>query len=313
MTPEAVSDAAPTDGLRIAALIVEPLAYRLVAAWAGRHGHRLTLLVTTPGPPHTWLNRDYHDLVGIVPQTQDVLVSTRMRRTVAPTLAALRPDLLVSFTFPHRIPPEVTDVPRLGAVNLHPTPLPRYRGPNPRRMLFDGSATVGATLHRIEAGFDAGAILASRERPFAPESTPEGLRAVWLAVLDETLEAGTRRAIAGERGEPQDEALATYAASFTPEERRLDWSWPAALLRQRATALSLFHPEAEAEIAGHAYAVARVTPLPGPAPAAAPGTVLERDGHRFVVAVGDGVVAVEVAAKTAAANDGGDGPPRGGG
>ena len=280
-------------GLRVAALIVEPLAYRLVAEWAARHGHRLVLLVTSPGPPRARHNRDYLDLIAELPATQDVLVSTRMRGTVAPALAALPPDLLISFTFPHRIPPEVVAIPRYGAVNLHPSPLPAYRGPNPRRMLFDGATTLGATLHRIEDGFDTGAILSRHERPMPLDPTPERVLDVWSDALAEALDEGTRRAVAGEWGEPQDEALASYAAPFTPDERRLEWSWPVDLLRRRVLALSLFHPEARAVVGGRTYAVHRLTPCSGKA-SAPPGTVLGRTGDRMTLAVGDGVVEVVV-------------------
>lgn len=284
-------------GLRIAALIVEPIAYRLVAAWAERHGHRLALLVTTPGPPHTWHNRDYHDLVGIVPATQDVLVTTRMRRVVAPVLGVLAPDFVLSFTFPYRVPAEVIAVPRFGAVNLHPTPLPAFRGPNPRRMLLDGVPTLGAALHRLEARFDAGAILSCHERPFPRDPTPERVLDEWLAVLDEALEEGTARAIAGEWGEPQDETRASYAAPFTAEERRLDWSRPVAELSRRSLALSLFHPEARAEIGGRLYGVARLTPSPASAESLPPpGTVVAAAGERLTIAAGDGLVDVAVVA-----------------
>ena len=278
-------------GARVVALVVEPIAYRVVAEWAARHGHRLALIVTTPGPPRARGARDYLDLVEGLPPGQDILVTTRMRRTLAPVLSVLAPDLLVSFTFPYRIPPEVTAIPHYGAVNLHPTPLPAYRGPNPRRMLFDGATTLGATLHRIEEGFDTGAILSCCECPLPLDSTPERVLETWIAVLAEALDEGTRRAFAGEWGEPQDETRATYAAPFSPEERWLDWTWPVDVLRRRVLALSLFRPEARARIDGRLYAVRRLTPLPGPAPAPS-GAVLDHAGERFVLAVGDGVVEV---------------------
>lgn len=284
--------------LRLAVMIVEPIAYRLVAAWAERHGHRLALLVTTPGPPHTWHNRDYHDLVGAVPATQDVLVSRRMRRVVAPVLAALAPDLVLSFTFPHRIPPEIVALPRFGAVNLHPTPLPAYRGPNPRRMLFDQRPTIGAALHRIEPGFDAGALLSCQEQPLPSESTPETVLALWLTLLDQALEVGMARALKGEPGAPQDERAASYSPPFTMAERRLDWSWSIQELRRRLLALNLFHPEAWTEIDGRPYAVGSLTPRPARAEggiATKPaGSILALDDDRAAIVVADGVVEVEL-------------------
>jgi methionyl-tRNA formyltransferase len=117
------------DGLRIVTFNVLTIANALVTNWAERHGHRIILVVTSPAGSEARYGASYLRLVESLPPTQDVLITTRMRRTVAPVLAALEPDLIISATFPHRIPSEVTAIPRYGALNLHPAPLPRGRGP----------------------------------------------------------------------------------------------------------------------------------------------------------------------------------------
>ena len=77
-------------------------------------------------------------------------------------IAALAPDLIVSATYPHRIPPEVTAIPRYGAVNLHPSPLPRGRGPNPQRLIYEGDPIIGGTLHRMSPSSTPGRSSAGR-------------------------------------------------------------------------------------------------------------------------------------------------------
>jgi len=81
------------EGLRIVTFNVFPPAYGLVAGWAARHGHRLVLLVTSPGREGERYGLGYRELVAAVPGDQDVLITTRLRRTAAPTIAALAPDL----------------------------------------------------------------------------------------------------------------------------------------------------------------------------------------------------------------------------
>ena len=100
--------------LRIVTFNIMPFAYRVVADWADRHGHELALVVTTPGPASR-RNVSYREIVAGVPPTQEVVVTSKAGR-LAPYLAALAPDLIVSFTFPCLIPPAITALPRLETV-----------------------------------------------------------------------------------------------------------------------------------------------------------------------------------------------------
>src|SRR5262245_42430078 len=108
-----------SDRLRIVSFNVLRMAYGLLANWAAEHEHRIILVVTSPAGNEQRYGESYLRLVEALPPTQDVLITTRMRRTVAPVLTTLAPDLIISATFPHRIPPEVTAIPRYGAINLH--------------------------------------------------------------------------------------------------------------------------------------------------------------------------------------------------
>ena len=279
----------PGGGLRVVAFNVYRPAYELVAGWAARHGHRLVLLVTAPVGEGRYA-AGHLDLLAAVPKTQDVLITTRLRRTAVPIIAALASDLIVSATFPHRIPPEVTAIPRYGAVNLHPAPLPRGRGPNPARLIYEGDLIAGGALHRIEPEFDAGAILSRQERPLPADLTPEAILDAWGELLAVALEEGTQRAVAGEWGEPQDDTLASYAAPFTEEERWLSWDEPALTIQRRAAALNILGPSARARLDGQPVLLLDVRARPDDVPARAPGTVLDRAGDVVTIRVADGAV-----------------------
>jgi methionyl-tRNA formyltransferase len=289
------------DGLRVVAFNVYPPAYELVAGWAARNGHSIVLLVTSPSRRGDRYGSGHLDLMAMIPPEQDVLVTKRLRRTAAPVIAALAPDLIVSATYPHRIPPEVTTIPRYGAVNLHPAPLPRGRGPNPQRLIYEGDPEIGGTLHRIEPEFDGGAILSRQLRPRPDDLMPNDIIPIWGELLLAALETGVARAVAGEPGEPQDESLASYAAPFSEEEMWLTWNEPALTVQRRAAALNLVGPAARGRIDGESYLVWNVRARPAPTTVTAPGTVLMQAGDLFTIRVADG--AVELLARRWAAPD----------
>ncbi len=280
------------DGLRIVAFNVLPEAFGLVAGWAADHGHRIVLVITSPAGTQNRYGTGYLRLVESVPPDQDVLVTSRVRRA-APIIAALAPDLILSATFPHRIPPEVTAIPRYGALNLHPAPLPRGRGPNPQRLIYEGYGIIAGALHRIEPEFDAGPILSLQERELPAELTAEAIYTSWGELLRAALEEGVPRAVAGEIGEAQDESRASYAAPFTEEERWLRWDEPSVLIQRRVAALSFPVPTARARIDGETVTIVAARPQPDPAPPVAPGTVLAHEGDIVMIRTADGVVEVE--------------------
>jgi methionyl-tRNA formyltransferase len=87
-------------------------------------------------------------------------------------LAGLAPDLLLSAFFNQRLGEAARTLPRAGALNIHPSPLPEFRGVDP--VLFArlrGAAHLGVSLHRLTDEFDAGAILARETCPVRPNDS----------------------------------------------------------------------------------------------------------------------------------------------
>ena len=268
-------------------------AYALCRSWAAEHGHKVVLVVTSPGPL-TRRTEAYRGVLAGAPPDQEVLVTTRPRTVATPLVRALAPDLVLSMTFPFRLPPELLAIPRLGAVNLHPTLLPAYRGPNPFRAVYEEAAEIGATLHRMDADFDTGNILYQYGAPLPQYPTPETFLPLWMGCMKAALEEGLVRALAGEPGSPQNETGASYGAAFSEVEQQLDWSLPVRTLARRTTALNAFTPSARALIEGKPYNIKRLVPDPSPLTTVPAGTCIARTGDQFVIRAGDGNVLVVV-------------------
>ena len=84
--------------------------------------------------------------------------------TVA-TLAALKPDVICVSCFPHRLPPAILNLPTLGCLNVHPSLLPKFRGPAPLFWtLRAGEPQAGVTIHFMDEQFDTGNV--ARQRPY---------------------------------------------------------------------------------------------------------------------------------------------------
>lgn len=135
-------------------------------------------------------------------------------------------DLAVVHGFPWRIPPPVLRLPRHGVVNVHPSLLPRYRGPAPVLWAIrNGDPDMGVTIHRMDENFDTGPILAQRGGiPLGEDVTAERL---WLRVrpvVRRLLTLALERVSRGDPGEPQSEDDASYAGFMEPEFAVVDWS-----------------------------------------------------------------------------------------
>ena len=165
----------------------------------------------------------------------DVLMAAR-RRSLAPLLASMQPDLVVCMGFPWKIPPDALAVPRLGWLNGHPSLLPRHRGPLPVAWAIrNGDEEMGMTFHRMDAGLDTGPILAQRRFPLGELEPPDVFYPRMGQFVGEALAEALERLAAGGEGTPQAEG-GTYESFFTDDDVWLDLSRPAAEVHRLAWA-----------------------------------------------------------------------------
>ena len=159
---------------------------------------------------------------------------------IAAAFAAHAPDLIVSFHFDQIFSQATLDRAPLGGLNVHPSLLPRHRGPTPTlHALADGDRAFGVTVHRLAAAIDAGAILAQEAVPLPPGTSVtraarllhERGRDLLETVLAEILERGAvpegrRVPILPYRGFPDRALLARMHRAGLRLVDRGDW-WDA--------------------------------------------------------------------------------------
>jgi methionyl-tRNA formyltransferase len=190
-------------------------------------GHEFAGVVTTEGPPGRYGDVPLSSLLDARPADADVLVADGPRR-FAPLLAALAPDLALCGGFPVKIPADAIAVPRLGVLNGHPSPLPRYRGPNPLGWAVrNGDAELGFTFHFMDAEIDTGPILLQGAAPIGADDGAEELIGALFGLWSSLLPQALALVEAGERGDMQSDEGASYAGFFEPEYVELDRTRPA--------------------------------------------------------------------------------------
>ena len=87
-------------------------------------------------------------MVTQLPDDTNVLITRKLRTVAASVIDALRPDVIISAAFPRLIPAEILEIPKFGAINCHPSPLPAGRGPTPQRLIYEGDERVAASVHQ---------------------------------------------------------------------------------------------------------------------------------------------------------------------
>jgi methionyl-tRNA formyltransferase len=185
----------------------------------------------------------------------------------------------------------VLDLPRLGALNLHGSLLPRYRGRCPVNwVLVHGETETGITLHYMVAKADQGDIVAQTAIPITPEDTAFTLFAKMTAAAGPLFRETYPRLRSGQADRlVQDHAQASYFGGRRPADGKIDWRQPATAVYNLMRAVTHPYPGAFTDLAGRklyiwngrALAAASAAPdAPGRITAAIPGEGL-------LVATGD--------------------------
>ena len=191
-------------------------------------------------------------------------------------LAPLGLDLAVTAAYGMILPPGVLALPRCGAVNLHFSLLPRWRGAAPvQRAVLAGDAVTGVTLMQMEEGLDSGGVLAAWPTSIGSDETAGELTDRLAAAAAELLGRNLEALAAGEPApEPQDESLAVWAPKVTSAEARLDFTRPA---EEAVRAVRAFCPRPGAHTVwrGARFKIHRARAAPG---ALAPARLEVRSG-----------------------------------
>ncbi|UDM78562.1 methionyl-tRNA formyltransferase [Vagococcus fluvialis] len=205
-------------------------------------------------------------------------------------IISLNPDLIVTAAFGQFLPETLLKAPKLGAINVHASLLPKYRGGAPvHYSIIKGDSETGVTIMRMVKKMDAGDMLSQKAIPISKMNDVGSMfdklsllgKDMLLEMLPEFI-AGNIKEI------PQDETLVTYSPNITREEEQIDWNktselidcqvrgmrpWPVAFTTYKETRVKLWD----------------TTPL-DETTTKAPGTIIKINKKNFLVACGEGTV-----------------------
>ena len=202
------------------------------------------------------------------------------------------PDLCVVAAYGRLLKQPILDVPRMGFLNIHPSLLPKYRGPSPiQTSILNGETKTGVTIMKVTLEMDAGPIMLQVEAPIYQEDTSlsltNRLAQVGAALLDEAitlLETGRASFT------PQDDSQATYCKLFEKSDGQIYWNKPAIAIHNLVRA-AIPWPVAFSSYRGETMRIFKTEPLQSTAPAE-PGTITEITKDAIIVATGEGTLAI---------------------
>lgn len=139
-------------------------------------------------------------------------------------LTTQKVELLIVAAYGLLLPGWLLARPTYGAVNVHASLLPRYRGAAPiQRAILNGERVTGISIMQMEQGLDSGPILFQQALAIGQEDTAQTLTDQ-LAVLGGDCLIQTLEQLPALRGVPQDHGLASYAPKLSKEEGLIDWN-----------------------------------------------------------------------------------------
>jgi len=217
---------------------------------------------------------------------------------------ALNADLLVSFAYGKIFGPKFLALFPKGGINIHPSLLPKYRGPTPiPAAIFNQETETGITIQRLAAEVDSGDILVQKTMSLNGRETTASLSDIMAKKAAEILPSALRGIASGNlRAKPQDHAAATYCAIFKKENGLINWNrgaeeidaqirafdpWPLSWTTHGESRLFVLRAEA---LGAEALKSTEASQANAPA---LPGEVLGKDENKgILIQTGNGILAV---------------------
>ncbi|HUJ87956.1 MAG TPA: methionyl-tRNA formyltransferase [Burkholderiales bacterium] len=278
--------------MRLAFAGTPEFAERSLAALLGAD-HQVALVLTQPDRP---AGRGMRPLQSAVKRLAlqhelDVFQPTSLNSPASlDRIVGARAELLVVAAYGLILPQSVLDCAPLGALNVHASLLPRWRGAAPiQRAILAGDRESGITIMKMDAGLDTGPILAQRAVPIM-ENDDAGTLHDRLAVQGAEMIVAALSALETGRASytPQPAAGVTYARKIDKSELTLDWSRPA---QELARAVRAFRPipGASSTLEGANVKIWEASVVEG---SGEPGRALAVDQNGIVIACGQGALVV---------------------
>ena len=226
----------------------------------------------------------------------DVLQPGKIDSEFENTVQSLGADLLVVIAFGKIFRESFLNIFPMGAVNVHPSLLPKYRGPSPlNAAILNGDSETGITLQKMVKRLDAGDIYLQETFPlkgtetaadltfYAAQRSPDLL----LKLLKEEFERGNFSSI------PQNEDNATYCHLIRKEDGKIDWRKPAVVIEREIRAYNPW-PRSTTVLGDRELYIYKAAVCKSDDEKREPGSVLGVDKTKgILIQTGNGVLAME--------------------
>jgi methionyl-tRNA formyltransferase len=262
-----------------------------------KSGHKVSAIVTQPDKP-----RDRGMKVRVSPLKERGLDAgikifqpeDLKAEDLAADLRDIQADIYVVVSYGRFLPPVLLNIPPRGAINVHASLLPKYRGAAPINWaIINGENETGLTIFKLNPQMDAGDMIAQVKIPIPSYYTSAILRDKMKAygpcfLLDtlESMEKGNTHYIS------QENAQVSYAPKITREIGGINWNKPAVEIDRLVRGL-LPNPAAYTLYDGEILKILEAEIIGQDIPGASPGQVVLQDKHSFAVQTGKGCLRIK--------------------
>jgi len=209
------------------------------------------------------------------------------------SLKGFEPNLFVVVAYGKILPIEILEIPSFYSINLHPSLLPKYRGPAPINWtIINGEKETGVTIFKMDEQMDRGKILVQKKVKIEDDETAETLTtrlakigATALMEAIELIEEGKATL------RPQAESEATIAPMLRKEDGRIDWAKPSLEIHNFVRGMTPW-PSAFTHIEGRVLKVWRTKLIPGKAVGKPSEVIGIKKDEGILVATGDGQILI---------------------
>lgn len=188
--------------------------------------YKPVLVITSPDKPIGRKQVLTPSLVKVFAQKYGISVIQPLKiKDAKNKIEKLNPDLIILAAYGKIIPKEILDIPKHGSLNIHPSLLPRWRGPSPvQYTILNGDKETGVTIMKMAEKVDSGSILAQKEIKLEGNETDDTLHDKLGKLGADLLVETIAKWLKGEiKEKTQDESKATYTKILKKEDGRINW------------------------------------------------------------------------------------------
>lgn len=204
-------------------------------------GYKPVLVVTVPDKPSGRKQQLTPPAVKITALKHGIeTIQPEKLKDAKEKIKSFQPDLIITAAYSKILPDEIIGLPEKGCINVHPSLLPKHRGPSPvQQTILDGDKKTGVTIMLMDSQIDHGPILAQEETEIKQGETASELHGrlaeiggkLLLKIIPEWM-AGTIKAVS------QDDEAATYTKIIKREDGKIDWQNPPEKIERKIRAFS---------------------------------------------------------------------------